>query len=132
MFRTARSKGQGDLAQLRFINSPSTRLGESVMRALQFGLIFIGIALSGCAEDHYTVIPDGAGSEARLRSDLRDCKDWAIREHFRRQPEANAALNFFGAIGGAISAATQPAENNPNLLTEQCMREHGYNGTSSG
>ena len=76
--------------------------------------LILPVLLLGCARDNYTVIQGGPGSSSRITSDLSYCKHWAIDEHFRRQPAANTALGVFGAMGGALSAATQPAENNAN------------------
>ena len=104
------------------------------MRAFRVLVLASALIAGGCAEDHYSVMPDSPGLQARLVSDLRACKQWALNEHFARQNQVlNGVLGLaLGAVGGIITAATQPAENNPNRLTEQCMRQRGYVGTSSG
>lgn len=59
MSRLARAKGERDLANLRFSNSPSARL-EGEMRSLLV-IVVLAIALSGCS----TLAPDLQSADAK-------------------------------------------------------------------
>ncbi len=104
------------------------------MRAFRGLVVASALFASGCASDHYDVLPSVPGSPARLSRDLHACKQWAIREHFAREnPGGSATAGVVaGAVGGMIYEAAQPEANNPNRLTERCMRQRGYSGTSAG
>ena len=82
--------------------------------------------LAACAHDNYVAIPNGPGSQSRMKADLASCKDEALRKY--QQANRFAGL---GAIGGALDSGhpdSDPFHINPNI--ERCMREHGYAGTS--
>lgn len=92
-------------------------------------LFIVSLALlSGCARDNYVVMPDGPGSQARMSSDLSDCKQIAIHEHFQAHP----TNPFTGALGGLAQGIDAVNEDNPNRRIEACMRQRGYSGTSEG
>jgi hypothetical protein len=99
---------------------------------------FAVLALTACAHDNYEVIPGGAGSQARLTSDLRACKRIAIDEYLAktRPDRGTTALAgvLAGGIGGAVVGAasldqTELDKIDPRI--EECMREKGYDGTST-
>lgn len=100
------------------------------------------LLLSGCAHDAYSVAPNGPGSEAKMGSDLHDCK-WDVSQKSFAHSDSDAPMIaggiLFGAIGGAImGAATAAAHSNNNTsspppfygLVESCMAAKGYNGIS--
>ena len=96
--------------------------------------LFLPAILCGCAHNDYAVIPNGPGSQSRMSSDLQDCVQVAIHEHFAQEDHTKAtALGIgLGPVGGIINETTQPESNNTNRLVEVCMRKRGYIGTSSG
>lgn len=105
--------------------------------AILLGVLFV---LTGCARDNYTVIPEGPGSQARMASDLHDCKMQAVHQYYanRNSDGVGIALGaaIGGAIGGALVGAAQSQDGDPpstmNRLTEGCMKARGYSGTSEG
>lgn len=98
------------------------------------------LVLHGCAKDNYTVIPNSPGNEQRMSSDLKTCKILVLTEYSKSQTHTGlvAGAVMGGAIGGMIggaldasngpSQAMKPRDIDPAI--EQCMRRHGYNGTS--
>lgn len=106
-------------------------------------IIFVAAALflAGCANDRYAVIPDGPGSEVRLRSDLRSCKDLVMAQY--RHDQSHGGLVIGAVVGGAIGGvagglvdlaggqsgnAMTLSDLNPAI--ESCMAQRGYAGTS--
>jgi hypothetical protein len=123
---------------VRLLNSPITRSE----RQMRIHVVVIGsvLVLSACANDHYTVIPNGPGSEVRMADDLWDCK-MAAEARYQHATSHNAvALGvLFGPIGAGVGGSidqekekdnpgAQLSNINPNI--ERCMHEHGYDGTS--
>ena len=102
--------------------------------------VVLATVLSGCANDHYVVIPGGAGSQAQMASTLHDCKDQTMHAYFSGQSHNGAVVGGVlggavgGAIGGAMDASNQPTDaiklSDLNPMIERCMRERGYDGTS--
>jgi hypothetical protein len=96
---------------------------------------YAALVVSACARDNYTVIEGGQGSQAAMAADLKDCKHQAVEKHFQGRPMMGAPAAI-GPVGPFIDAAT--TEPNPNRdvpinrLVEDCMRQKGYEGTSSG
>ena len=98
-------------------------------------ILSTALLLTACARDNYTVLPDGPGSQTRMSFDLRECKRRAINEYYANNPQGGVIIG--GAIGGVIGgliagAATNDPPSNMNRLTEACMKQRGYSGTSEG
>ena len=103
--------------------------------------IFLVLALiaSGCAHDNYSVVPGGLGSQDRISSDLKTCKQESLDAFFasRNNTRHGAALlgGAAGVAGEAAAAATTPEPkeipaSDINPMVERCMASKGYSGTS--
>ena len=104
--------------------------------------VVLGLAffVTACANDHYTVIPGGNGSQERMAADLAQCKQDVLDRYYHDQHQSGAIVGGVlggavgGAIGGAVDAGNTP--DHPMKLSdldpaiERCMYEHGYTGTS--
>jgi len=103
-------------------------------------IVALLIGIVACAEDHYTVIPNGPGSEAKMSGDLKECKRIAVHAYSEGRFNGGSAVGgaiggaLGGAIGGLLDASTTTNDMKPsdiNRMTEQCMKSRGYIGTSS-
>jgi hypothetical protein len=94
-----------------------------------FVLIAPLVFLSGCANDNYSVIANGRGSQQQMAGDLKACKISVVNEY---ESGHSHLAPLLGAIGGAVAPdddnAMKLSDMNPAI--EKCMREHGYVGTS--
>lgn len=91
-------------------------------------LTFLSFPLASCAHDNYS-----GGDPAQMQVTLNECKRQALHEHFEGQSSAGIIAGGLigGAIGGALMGAAEGSgEPGINQLTERCMAERGYQGTS--
>ena len=92
-------------------------------------VVLAALAVAGCANDNYTVIPNGPGSQAQLKPALRACQEKVEHDYAYGQSHIGAIL--LGPIGALLdvdSGAMKASDIDPAI--ERCMRERGYDGTS--
>ena len=93
------------------------------------------LLLSACANNRYTVIAGGPGSQTDMQSALSDCRYASMQQAAAAQ---NHGALFVGAVLGGMAGAVAgslidgPAQPHVdvNQLIEACMRDRGYDGTS--
>lgn len=83
------------------------------------------LLLAACAKDNY--VPTDGGP-TQMSQTLHDCKMAAI--HGTNGAGAVIGGVVAGAVGGLLMGIADSADKNPNRRIEECMREHGYEGTS--
>lgn len=101
---------------------------------MKYALPIAMLLLTGCANDHYTVVAGGLGSASGMKADLTDCKVYAIHAAADAQPHGGVLVGAVlgGAVGAVIgSAFDQPGQHiDIDQLVSTCMASRGYNGTS--
>lgn len=101
------------------------------MKTLRLLTIPAFAMLSACANDQYS---DSSGSnlqsDARMASVLHECKLEALHHHMAGG--AGMAAGVAGVIAGAAGALLMGIANtdDPNVYIQECMKAHGYTGTS--
>jgi hypothetical protein len=88
------------------------------MKKLIFMLL---ISMSGCTSSNYAPVDD------KQPDILWQCKKAAFADY---SAHSCTLCGAFGAIGGLASASSNPVDANKEI--QECMKKHGYSGTSSG
>lgn len=110
---------------------------------MRYAIVFAFVViLVGCAEDNYSVVPNGPGSPDRMSADLKACKAQALDAFFDAQKSnthtgAVVGAVLGGALGGAIGGSIDAESGKPAMTDrdidpaiEKCMLSKGYVGTS--
>jgi len=93
-------------------------------------VVMVALLLSACASDQYVAT---TGSAAELPATLAGCKQQAIHDYFAHQDFGAVVAGGLvgGAVGGAVVGSMSSTRPSLAQLTEACMKDHGYLGTSN-
>lgn len=103
------------------------------MKKLIIGLL---VTLTGCTSNHYSPIPNSAGSEAGVQEATNTCEHDEVHKYLNSRDHSGAVAGgvLLGPLGAIVgdSMANQSPRPDLNVAIENCMAKKGYSGVSTG